>query len=97
MTSTAAIPQGRLNENGPWFSACTPLPEQEGQIFGVVPGLAPLPPHVEQAASLVIFTVVVIPLIDSKNGRVNVFSKSFQPRPLLDPPCPNKPPNKSSM
>src|SRR5215213_211733 len=42
--------QGRVIENRPWPSDSTPRPWQTGHTIGLVPGCAPVPRHVGQAA-----------------------------------------------
>ena len=54
--------QGELNEKKPWLSSSTPRPSQRGQVVGAVPGLAPLPWQVEQAASDTRLTDVSTPV-----------------------------------
>src|SRR6478735_8534984 len=67
---------GEENEKNPWFSSITPRPPHSEQTFGCVPGLAPLPWHVEHCASLVRCNVVVMPCAASAKSSVRLADRS---------------------
>ncbi len=85
---------GWLKENRPWLSSTTPRPWQMGQVCGVVPGRAPLPWQVEQAASEVRYSVVLTPLTASAKDMLSSASRSPPrrgPTPLAAPPPRRRP------
>src|SRR4051812_22274952 len=85
------VRHGWLNENSPWLSSSTPRPPHVEQMTGDVPGAAPVPLHVVQAASLVTLTVVVMPLTASRNERCSSASRSSPRRGPAGPPPPVPP------
>src|SRR3954463_5116348 len=73
---------GRVMENTPWPCASTPRPLQTGQTFGVVPGRAPVPRHVVQAAWVATVTGTWAPSIACSNDSETVVSRSL-PRSVI--------------
>ena len=84
---------GVENENRPWLSSMTPRPPHCGHSFGVVPGRAPEPWHVEHWASLVRCSVVVMPRAASTKSSVSSAWTSAPRRgPTPDAAPPPRPP-----
>ena len=84
---------GDENENRPWLSSMTPRPPHCGHSFGVVPGRAPEPWHVEHCASLVRCSVVVMPRAASTKSSVSSACTSAPRRgPTPDAAAPPRPP-----
>src|SRR4051794_25287375 len=85
--------QGEENEKNPWFSSITPRPPHCEQTFGCVPGREPLPWHVPHCASLVRYSVVVMPWAASAKSSVRLADRS-SPRcgpAAADGPPPRRP------
>ena len=82
--------QGWLIEKKPWLSESTPRPPQRGQTCGLVPGSAPLPPQVAQAACFGTVTGIWVPLIAWSKQSVISVSRS-RPR-IGSRPGPPPPP-----
>ncbi len=78
--------------NSPWLSAFTPRPLHSGQITGVVPGSAPVPPHWPQAVVSSTGTFASTPCSESSNDRCTSASMSAPrcgcARPAPRPPRP---------
>src|SRR5829696_1950603 len=67
---------GRVMENRPWPSDSTPRPLQTGQTIGLVPGCAPVPRHVGQAACVATDTGTCAPWTAWSKARETVVSRS---------------------
>src|SRR5215213_4915278 len=68
--------QGRVMENSPWPSDSTPRPWQTGQTVGEVPGRAPVPRQVLQAAWVATETGTCAPSIACSKESDTVVSRS---------------------
>ena len=103
--------QGSAKAKPPALRAVWPAPSQAGHTRGTVPGLAPVPWHVLQAASVLKRSGTVTPSSASSNESVSSLSRSpprrgcgdLPVRPRLKIPPRNSPkplllsPNRSSM
>ena len=67
---------GRVIENRPWPSDSTPRPLQTGQTIGEVPGSAPVPRQVGQAACVATETGTCAPSIAWSKDSETVVSRS---------------------
>src|SRR3954454_20055258 len=67
---------GRVIENRPWPSDSTPRPWQTGHTVGLVPGWAPVPRHVGQAACVATETGTCAPCTACSKERETVVSRS---------------------
>src|SRR5690348_11241377 len=85
----------------PRLRLAAPVPSQVGQTRGVVPALAPVPLHAEQAEELVSLRDTVVPSTASENDRVTSDSMSCPRRGrvvvVVRPPRLNRPPNRSPI
>ena len=68
--------QGWEMENSPWPCDSTPRPWQTGQTTGCVPGSAPVPRHVGQAACVATETGTCAPSTACSNESETVVSRS---------------------
>lgn len=67
----------------PRLRLAAPVPSQVGQTRGVVPALAPVPPHAVQAAELVSRSETVVPWTAWVNESVTSDSTSWPRRALV--------------
>src|SRR4029453_14386019 len=74
--------QGVESAKRPWLSDTTPRPRHSGQIFGLVPGSAPLPWQAEHAVSSSTGVFIVAPLRESSKERLTTTSTSRPRSPL---------------
>jgi len=77
----------------------TPRPWQSGQVLGLVPFAAPVPPHAEQSSTRWVLTVFLQPLAASSKVRVTD-ARTSRPRAGalgLRPPKPKPPPPPPKM
>src|SRR5262245_34057411 len=81
---------GWVIEKKPWLSESMPLPWQRGQTVGDVPGLAPVPPQVAQAACFGTVTLTSAPSMAWWNDSWISVSKS-RPRAGASPAPPPRP------
>src|SRR5215217_4557540 len=82
---------GRVMENRPWPSDSTPRPLQTGQTIGLVPGSAPVPRQVGQAAWVPTETGTWAPSIACSKESETVVSRS-RPRSAAGRVRPPRPP-----